>query len=128
MVTEYTPTHHNGTRSIIDLLFDNVSNPQLVRCCTIIPPLHNSDHSGLKINLSLRSTLAATKRCMVWRYKHADWDKACGLINSTDWKSLIDQSDVNKSWSTMIGVKDLYKLCMDVFHQAPFLLVETAHG
>ena len=124
MVTEYTHTHHNGTRSMIDLLF--VSNPQPVRCCTIITPLHNSDHSGLKIDLS--STSAATKRCVVWRYKHADWDKACGLIDSTDWKSLIDQSDVNKSWSTMIGVKDLYKLCMNVFHQAPFLLVETAHG
>lgn len=82
MVTEYTHTHHNGTRSMIDLVF--VSDPQLVRCCTIIPPIQNSDHSGLKINLSLRSTSAATKRRVVWRYKHADWDKACGLIDSTD--------------------------------------------
>ena len=97
MVTEHTHTHHNGTRSTIDLVF--VSDPRLVRSCTTIPPLSNSDHLGLQVNLSLKTTITTVKRRVVWRYKHADWDKACDLINSTDWKSLLGQSNVNKSWS-----------------------------
>ena len=35
----------------------------------------------------------------MWRYKHEDWDKACDLMNSTNWKSLVDQSEVNRSLS-----------------------------
>ena len=86
MVTEYTHTHHNGSKSMIDLVF--VSDPQLVRNCTTMPPISNSDHLGLQINLSLRSATTTAKKRLVWRYKHADWDKACDLINCTDWKSL----------------------------------------
>ena len=85
MVTDHTHTHHNGTKSMIDLVF--VSDPQLiVRSCIIIPPLSNSDHLGLQVNLSLESTITTVRRLIVWRYKHADWDKACDRI---DWNSLL---------------------------------------
>ena len=52
MVTEFTHTHHNGTKSIIDLLF--VNDLHLVRSCCTIPPLSNSDHHGLQIELRLK--------------------------------------------------------------------------
>ena len=96
MVSEHTHIHHNGTRSMIDLVF--VSDPHLVRSCSTVPPLSNSDHLGLQVDLSLRSTIITPKSHVVWRYKHADWERACDLINSTDWKSLLNQSDMNKSW------------------------------
>ena len=38
-----------------------------------------------------------TAERIVWRYAHADWEKACEQINATDWNSLI-ADDVNKSW------------------------------
>ena len=55
MVTEHTHVHHNGTKSTIDLLF--VSDPHLVRSCLTIPPISNSDHLGLQINLSLKAPI-----------------------------------------------------------------------
>ena len=33
----------------------------------------------------------------IWRYAHADFGKACELINSTDWDALIVNHDVNLS-------------------------------
>ena len=35
----------------------------------------------------------------VWRYSLADWEKACELIDATDWMSLLNSSDVDDSWS-----------------------------
>ena len=96
MVTEFTHIHHNGTKSIIDLLF--VNDPYLVRSCCTIPPLSNSDHHGLQIELRLKSTLKAPKRRTVWRYCHADWERANSLIEETDWDSLLDPEDINTSW------------------------------
>ena len=96
MVTQFTHVHHNGTKSIIDLLF--VSDPQLVRSCFTIPPLSNSDHCGLNIELNLKTIPKASKRRTVWRYCHADWEKAHRLIEGTNWDSLLDPEDINTSW------------------------------
>ena len=97
MVTQHTHIHHNGSRSTIDLLF--VSNPNLVKDCCTIPPLANSDHLRLQIQLCQKSPKSVFKRCTVWRYKFADWDRACELIDSTDWSSLMDAGDINRSWT-----------------------------
>ena len=88
MVHNYTHTHHNGTVSIIiiDLLF----------VCSTIPALLNSDHLGLMVNLSFKSTRRNPKGHVVWRYSHTDWEKACDLI---DWSSSLDPTDINKSWT-----------------------------
>ena len=96
MVTEFTHVHHNGTKSIIDLLF--VSDPQLVKSCFTIPPLSNSDYCGLNIELNLKTIPKASKRRTVWRYCHADWEKAHSLIEGTNWDSLLDLEDINTSW------------------------------
>ena len=87
MVHESTHVHHNGTASTIDLVF--VSNQHLVDYCSTIPALSNSDHLGLTVNLSFNSTSMATKGRVVWRYSHADWERACELIEATDWSSLL---------------------------------------
>ena len=35
----------------------------------------------------------------VWRYVHADWEKAEELLNCIEWDSLLS-TDVNECWST----------------------------
>ena len=82
----------NGTNTIIDLLF--VSDPQLVRSCGTIPA---SDHYGLKFELNLKAIPKASKKRIIWRYCHADWEKAQSLIEDTKWDSLLDPEDINTS-------------------------------
>ena len=45
IVSECTHVHHNGSTSIIDLVF--LSNPSSLHSCVTVPPLSNSDHNGL---------------------------------------------------------------------------------
>ncbi len=54
VVTEPTHVHHNGSTSLIDLVF--VSNPLLINTCSVIPPLSNSDHNGLSLQCNWKST------------------------------------------------------------------------
>ena len=97
MVHDYTHTHHNGTTSIIDLLF--ISNRHLIDTCSTIPPLANSDHLGLMAKLSFKSTRRIPKGRVVWRYSLANWERACDLIEAIDWHPLLDPIDINKSWT-----------------------------
>ena len=101
LVNEATHIHHSGSTSIIDLVF--VSTPELVIQCSVIPSLCNSDHTGIEINCSWKSTARlnhannSTGR-IIWNYKLANWDKANDLINDFDWDELLSD-DINKSWS-----------------------------
>ena len=101
LVNEPTHTHHSGSTSIIDLVF--VSTPELVTHCIVIPSLCNSDHKGVEIDCSWKST--ARHNCVnnsagrtVLSYKLADWDKANSLIDAFHWDVLLS-SDINESWS-----------------------------
>ena len=101
MVTEPTHVHHNGSVSLIDLVF--VSNTVLTNSCHVIPPLSNSDHSGILVQCSWRPTAQHnctnhSKGRTVWYYNHADWARASTLIYSFDWNSLLPD-DVDDSWS-----------------------------
>ena len=105
------PTHvQNNTSSTIDLVF--VSNPSLVSECSTIPPLSNSDHLG--ILLDLKKKLKPSDKCqgrLIWRYSHADWDKACDLIESFDWDSILTD-DIDAS------LKQWHKQFMDIMAQS----------
>ena len=94
-VDDYTHVHHNGTSSIIDLLL--ASHQDLVQSCTKILAFSTSDHNGLLATLSLKTSRSIPKQRVVWRYKHADWETACNLIDATDWAALMNP-DVNKAW------------------------------
>ena len=63
-------------------------------------PLVNDQPSiGTIMILHSSSIPIKTKARSVWRYSLADWDKACELIEATDWMSLLDHLDVDRSWS-----------------------------
>ena len=87
-----------------------MSDTNLVRSCSTVP---NSDHLGLQIDLSLRCTITAPKRHAVWRYKYADWERACDLINSTDWKALVPSGPV-EGWSGLAHLHNIIKMEMGV--------------
>ena len=98
IVTEYTHVHHNGSTSIIDLVF--LSNPASLLSCVTVPPLLNSDHNGLLTTMKWKGTGSGvhSSRRLIWRYAYADWEKACELIDNTNWDSLCSD-DINLSWS-----------------------------
>ena len=82
---------------MIDLIA--TSSPSLLQSCETIPPLANSDHMGLLLQShwrQIRQPRGGSTRS-IWFYKHADWHKACELIEDTNWDSLL-ADDVNTSW------------------------------
>ena len=107
VMTGHTHESPSGTcKSLIDLVF--MSNPSVLESCNIIPPLANSDHLGIHLNLKWKrtgsspSTRSSPQR-VIWRYKHADFDKANELLQATNWGSIItdcvDQS--LRNWQTV---------------------------
>ena len=94
------PTHFNNTGSstLIDLVLMSVPS-QLVKC-SVIPPLGNSDHNGIDVTLKWSRnahSVKASKRT-IWRYAHADFDKANRLIIRTNWSFLRNVSSIDSAW------------------------------
>ena len=101
VVREPTHAHHNGSTSLIDLVF--VTNPLLTNSCHVIPPLSNSDHHGVSVQFCWKSSHRHTcdnhsKGRVIWCFNQADWERAGTLINDFDWNSLMSD-DINESWS-----------------------------
>ena len=93
------PTHISATSStMIDLVA--MSLPSALVSCTTTSPLCNSDHLGIHLRLLWRSNqLSKTYSSrVIWRYNHADWDKAQDLLDAVDWDSLLLSSDVDQAW------------------------------
>ena len=86
-----TPTHlnSNGNHTIIDLVF--VSHEQQISDCSVIAPLANSDHCGLRVTLSWKMPQRMTpmRPRTVWRYKDANFAKARDMINAINWSSVL---------------------------------------
>lgn len=95
------PVHHQGSTSLTDLFF--VTNNLLTNFCNEISPLGNSDHNGIHMECSWRSTAQHncannSKGRIVWCYDQADWERALTLIDSFDWSTLFS-NDVNETWN-----------------------------
>ena len=97
-----SPTHisPNSEPSVIDLVF--ISNMHLFKVCNIIPQLANSDHFGLHVCIKHTSDTipqSATTRRKIWRYKHADFNRANDLLMDIDLESIIDPCNIHLTWS-----------------------------
>jgi len=91
-----TRVHHDGSTSEIDLVI--VPDPSLVNSCNTIPPLSNSDHYGIVMELNRKPEKAAkAKGQLTWRYSYADWNTARQLIDTFNW----DSDHIELSWKTM---------------------------
>ena len=85
--------------AISSTMIDLVAMSALVSCTTT-SPLCNSDHLGIHLRLLWRSNQLSKKYSsrVIWRYNHADWDKAQDHLDVVDWDSLLLSSDVNQAW------------------------------
>ena len=100
LVKSATHTSHNGTSTLIDLVF--LSKTLQSTHCTTTPPLANSDHNGVQLMVKHPSADFSKPRIVCervfWRYASADFELANDLIASTDWDSLLTDN-VNDSLS-----------------------------
>jgi len=85
----------NGDTSLIDWAV--LSNVELLSKCSIIPPLSNSDHNGISLLLKWKQSAEYVEQQprTVWRYSLTDFERACELIDDTDWASILPQNDIN---------------------------------
>ena len=76
-------------------------------------PLYTSDHLGVSIiyKAPTSNKRPSSFRRSVWCYSHADFDKACNMLQDVDWVNLMGDPDVNVCWrawqSTSLDVMDL---------------------
>ena len=98
VVTEHTHFGPHGT-SLIDLIL--LSQPSQLLRCTTIPPLGNSDHYGIYTALKWRvfKKKVISNSRLIWRYKYADFEKACFLLDTIDW-DIVLPNDVSNAWLT----------------------------
>ena len=80
IVTEPTRTI-NSSATLIDLVF--ASSPNQVEFCSTIPPLANTDHSGLHIKISIKSPKRVSKAVhrRIWKYSLADFDAMADFLD-----------------------------------------------
>ena len=92
-----THSSTGGKESLLDIAL--VSTPENLKECSIIPPTSNSDHNGLLLKWSwkLSPHYAKPTARTVWKYSHADFEKANELLADTDWEKLLDTTDVNQA-------------------------------
>jgi len=109
VVPSYTHVSPNGSTSLIDLAL--LSTPRLLHDWSVIPPLANSDHLGLLLEVKWKSATkqARSQNRTVWRYAQADFQRARELIATTDWEALLCE-DVDESiiqWSNcFLGIME----------------------
>ena len=65
VVTEPTHIKHNGNSSLIDLVL--MLAPETLSSCTTVPPLANSDHLGILIDIHCKPHRILRKRRVIWR-------------------------------------------------------------
>ena len=123
------PTHivYGSCHSLIDHVL--VSNTCFLSLCQVLPPLSNSDHLGIKVVMKLRASCqkpVVTPQRTIWRYSHANWSKACELINICEWPGLIlPQTLIYFGYN---GIANFYILWKNLFQKCPFDLGNTCHG
>ena len=59
--------------------------------------VYTSDHYGIQIvpNWKCNADQVHQQQRVIWRYKNADFGRACQLINETDWDSLLPSDDID---------------------------------
>ena len=116
----HSPTHinSNGHASLIDLAL--VSSKTQLLDCSVIPPLANADHNGLELFFKWKhcdKQVRVTPRT-IWRYKDADYRKACQMIDETNWDDLLHMKMILTALPPT-GTTGSWKSCLLAFHNSP---------
>ena len=94
VVPEATHVNTNGTATLIDL--HPVNTPSLLQNCEVIQAIGNSNHNGILLQFKWKSNQQQMRSQPrpIWRYAHADFNRACDMIDNTDWDTLISSNDI----------------------------------
>ena len=66
----------------------------------VMPGLGNSDHQGVYISLKCQLPtpyVQHTGNRTIWRYGHADFNRASQMLDKLDLESIIDENDIELS-------------------------------
>ena len=99
VVSEPTHVTPPGAKSLIDLIF--LSHPLQLVHCDVSPPLGISDHNCVNLCISschAASTSIKTAPRTIWRYAHADFERANMLLDEINWDELLI-GDVDQMWA-----------------------------
>ena len=96
IVSEPTCTT-NSIATLIDLTF--VSSLSQVELYCTIPPLANSDHNGLQLTISIKSSKRSLKGVpqRIWKYCLTDFNSMADYLDSIDW-NLVLVGDIDCCW------------------------------
>ncbi len=85
----------NGTPSLLDLILTNF--PDNI-CCSSSAPIGSSDHTLVKVDISL-AVISEPPQCRrVWHFTQADWQGLQSTIKLLDWSPIATFSKINSSW------------------------------
>ena len=66
--------------------------------CHVIPPLANSDHFWNLYTYEVKSSRRVDRpQRVIWQYAHADWERACELLDAVNWNALYSDN-INIFW------------------------------
>ena len=100
VMTEPTHAKPDGTSSLIDLVLMSV--PESLSECVTVPPLANSDHLGVSLCINYRMCSkknSCRKRRTIWRYEHADFSKACEMLDQMDPTNIFSEPSIDLCWA-----------------------------
>jgi len=107
-----------------------LSLPENLFSCSVIPPLENSTynvHSGIHLKMRTRPVRAKRlSRRTVWRYTHANFEKANRLIESLDMSSILNPNDIDRSWENWRA--EFLHIMDKCVPKPPFPIGVTYHG
>ena len=109
VVREPTRLATSGTATLIDLAL--MSNPSSLEVCSVIPPLSNSDHNGVSLTIKWKTANRKSRHRKIWKYLQADFQRACELIDATDWNTLLQSECIDQMWECW------YKCFMSIMEQ-----------
>ena len=99
VVLSHTHISPSGASSLLDYVL--LPDLQLLLYCDTIPALSTSDHLGISLALAWNPPRAKVpKPRKVWLYSLGDFEKACSMIQATDWDTILsnDVDDAAKQW------------------------------
>ena len=86
---------HDGGSAIIDLVF--TSEPETL----FRPPLGSSDHQGIMVRFRKKKDvcLIQGRGRTIWRYNHADWERANQKISDMNLDQFFCGDDIDLCWT-----------------------------
>ena len=123
VVSSHTHISPSGTSSLLDYVL--LPDLQLLFYCDTIPAFSTSDHLGISLALAWNPPRAKVpKPRKVWLYSLGNFEKACSMIQATDWDTILSKLMMlmmqpnSGVVNNKINIKKLIRKCNALFRKA----------